>query len=72
MLLKRFSFNVEHVLGKNNELLDVLSRQPGDEIFVKNPAEAEAFLPFERIEPERPEFLAFLKAAELHYRIIEA
>jgi hypothetical protein len=27
---------------KNNELPDALSRQPGDEVFVKDPAEAEA------------------------------
>jgi hypothetical protein len=72
MLLKLFSFDVENVPGKNNELPDVFSRQPGDEVFVEDPAEAETFLPPERIEPEGPEFLAFLNAAELHRRIVEA
>jgi hypothetical protein len=69
MLLKRFSFDVEHVPGKNNELPDALFRQPGDEIFVEDPAEAEAFLPLERIKSE---FLVFLNAAEFHRRIVEA
>jgi hypothetical protein len=72
MLLKRFSFDVEHVPGKNNELPDALSRQPGDEVFVEHPAEAEVYLPPERIEPEEPEFLAFLNTAELYRRIIRA
>jgi hypothetical protein len=72
MLLKRFSFDVEHVPGKNNELPDALSRQPIDEVFVEDPAEAEAFLPPVRIEPEGSEFLAFLNASELHRRIVEA
>jgi hypothetical protein len=72
MLLKRFSFDVEHVSGKNNELPDALSRQLGDKVFVEDPAESEAFLPPERIEPEGPEFLAFLNAAELYRRIVEA
>jgi hypothetical protein len=72
MLLKRFSFDVEHFPGKNNEMPDALSRQPGDEVFVEDPAEAEAFLTPERIDPEGPEFLAFLNTAELHRRIVEA
>jgi hypothetical protein len=68
----RSSFNIEHVLRKSNELPDALSTQPGDEVFVENPAEAEAFLPPERSEPEGLEFLAFINATELHRRIVEA
>jgi hypothetical protein len=70
MLLKRYSFDVNHGSGKNNDLPIALSIQPGDEIFVEDPAEAEAFLPLERIKPEGPEFLAFLNAAELHRQIV--
>jgi hypothetical protein len=42
MLLKRFSFDVEHVPGKKNELSDTLSRQSGDEVFVEDPADVVA------------------------------
>jgi hypothetical protein len=72
MLLKRFSFNVNHSPEKNNELTKALSRQPGDEVFIEDPVEAEAFLPPERIEPEGSEFLACLNTEELHRRIVEA
>jgi hypothetical protein len=70
MLLKRYSFDVEHFPAKNNELPDAFSRQPGDDVFVEDPAEVEVFLPLERIEPEVREFLAFLNAAELHRQIV--
>jgi hypothetical protein len=39
MLLKRSSFNIEHVLRKSKELPDALSTQPGDELFIADPAE---------------------------------
>jgi hypothetical protein len=71
MLLKQFSFDVEHFPAKNNELPGALSRQPGDEVFVEDPAEAEAFLPLERIEAEGREYLDILNEAELHRRIVE-
>jgi hypothetical protein len=72
MLKKRFSFDIEDVPRKKNELPGTLSRQPGDEVFVEDPAEAEEFLLPKRIEPEGPEFLAFLNTAEIHRRIVKA
>jgi hypothetical protein len=68
----RFSCDVEHFPAQNNELPDAFSRQPGDDVFVEDPAVVEVFLTPERIDPEVREFLAFLTAAELHRRILEA
>jgi hypothetical protein len=65
MLLKRFSFNVEHIPGKENQLPDALSRLPGNEVFREDPGEADAFLPPTRAEPEEANFVAVLGAAEL-------
>jgi hypothetical protein len=72
MLLKRFSFDIEHISEKCNELLDTFSRQVGDEIFDKASPEAEKFLIPERDQPEEPQFLAFLYTAKFNRRSIES
>jgi hypothetical protein len=70
-LLKHFSFDIENVPGRSNELPYILFTQPGDEVFVEYPTEAGPILPPEKDEPKGSEFLAFLNATALHRQIIE-
>ena len=51
MYLKSFNFSVEHIAGKNNELPDALSREPGSEMFAYDADLLEALLPPERTVP---------------------
>jgi hypothetical protein len=71
MLLKRSSFNIEHVLGKKNELPDALSRLPGNQVFWEDPEEADDFLPPTQPKPEEENFVAVLGAADLRQGIID-
>ena len=72
MYLRSFNFEVEHVAGKDNELPDALSREPGDEIFVDNCDVLEALLPPERCAPTQEAHFASVIAQDLRARIIKA
>jgi hypothetical protein len=72
MLLKHFSFDVEYIPGKKNQLPDALSRLPGNEVFREDPEEADAFLPPTQAEPEEENFVAVLGAADLQQRIVDS
>jgi hypothetical protein len=52
MLLKHFSFDVEYVPGKKNQLPDDLFKLSNSEVFREDPEEADAFLPPTRLSPE--------------------
>jgi hypothetical protein len=71
MFLKCFSFDVEHIPGKKNQLPDALSRLPGNEVF-RVLLEADVFLPSTWAEPEEENFLAVLSAADMRQWIINS
>ena len=72
MYLRGFNFNVEHVAGRNNELPDALSREPGDNIYNDKPEELDALLPPERDTPTHDVHIASIIAQDLRALIINA
>jgi hypothetical protein len=72
ILLKRFSFDIENVPGKKNQLPDTLSRLPGNEVFREDPEEADAFLPPTWAKPEEENFVANLGAADMQQQIVDS
>ena len=71
MYLRSYNFDIEHVAGKDNELPDALSRDPGDEIYVDNGEAFDALLPPERLAPTQEAHIASAIAQDLRARIIE-
>ena len=71
MYLRAFNFTVEHVAGKENELPDALSRNPGNEIFKDDAGALEALLPPEQTKYEQRVYLASALVQDLHERIAQ-
>ena len=72
MYLKSFNFVVEHVAGKENQLADALSRDPGNEIFSYDDEALEALMPPVRTVPQRKIICASMIAQDLLERITHA
>ena len=72
MYLKSFNFVVEHVAGKDNQLADALSRDPGDEIFSYDDNALEALMPPTRTVPQREIICASMITQDLLERIKQA
>ena len=72
MYLRGFDFNIEHIAGKDNELPDALSREPGNNIYADNTEELEALLPPEREMSIPDVHIASTIAHDLHIRIVDA
>ena len=72
MYLKSFDFVIEHVAGKDNQLPDALSRDPGNEQFVYDADALEALLPPERPVMQREIMCASMVAQDLRERIKQA
>ena len=72
MYLKSFNFAIEHVAGKDNQLPDALSRDPGEEVYSYDADALDALLPPERTVPQREVILASIIAQDLRERILDA
>lgn len=72
MYLMRFSFDVEHVPGRDNELPDALSRFPGEERFHEDEGEYEAMEPPARRLSDGEPIVAHLDARALRGEVPQA
>ena len=71
MYLRAFNFMVEHVAGKENELPDALSRNPGNGISKDDAGALEALLPPEQTQYKQCVYLASALVQDLHVRIAQ-
>ncbi|KAK9694519.1 RNase H-like domain found in reverse transcriptase [Popillia japonica] len=51
LLLQQFQYSVEHIPGRENQLPDALSRNPGSDHTTGDPQETERLLPYEYTAP---------------------
>ena len=72
MYLKSFNFDVIHVAGKENELPDALSRDPGTEVFADDADLLEDLLPPEQNTKNQNRYFASILAQDLRERILQA
>ena len=70
--LRSFNFDVIHIAGKNNELPDALSRDPGAETFVDDGDALEDLLPPERHTNKQRRYFASMLATDLRECILQA
>ncbi|KAK9687214.1 hypothetical protein QE152_g36600 [Popillia japonica] len=54
LLLQEFQYSVEHIPGRENQLPDALSRNPGSDLTTEDLQETERLLPYDYTPPQAP------------------